>query len=78
MIAIGIPIGILTPFPMVPIGLTIVLAGAALLARNSDSGRAWLARIVSKHERLQRLMPNWLLSLVFGEPDCGDAHDQHN
>lgn len=33
-------IGILTPFPMVPIGLAVALSGIALVARNSDSGRA--------------------------------------
>ena len=61
-------IGILTPFPMVPIGLTVALSGIALVARNSDSGRAWLARMIDRHPRFQRMLPDWLRSLIFGEP----------
>lgn len=75
LIAIGIPIGFLTPFPMVPIGLTIVLTGAALLARNSDAGRAWLARTVTKHQRIRRMTPDWLQKLVFGDVIGAEAQD---
>lgn len=67
LILIGIPIGILTPFPMVPIGLTVALTGTALVARNSASGRAWIARTLEHHPRIQRIVPDWLRALIFGE-----------
>ena len=66
LILIGVPIGILTPIPAVPIGLTIVVLGAALLARNSEAGRKWLSGIISRYPRISALTPKWLNALVFG------------
>jgi predicted phage tail protein len=43
-ILIGIPIGVVMPFPMVSIGLSIMLGGVVPLLQNSRSGQNWVAR----------------------------------
>ncbi len=66
LIFAGIPVGILTPIPGLPIGLGLVVAGAALVARNSVTGKRQIANLLSAHPRIHRLTPDWLQSLVFG------------
>lgn len=67
MIVVGVPIGLLTPFPFIPIGLIVVLMGAALLVRNSSAGKRWIENMINQNSRIQRLTPNWLIELVMGE-----------
>jgi len=69
LIIIGVPIAIITPFPMIPIGLSIVIAGTVLVARNSLTGRLWLAGMVERHPQIQRLTPKWLKALLFGKSE---------
>lgn len=66
-IVIGVPIAILTPIPLVPIGLPIVILGVVLLARNSLAGKRWMQNTISKHPSLKRFAPNWLLHLILGD-----------
>lgn len=63
-IAIAIPVGMATPF--LPIGLPIAIIGVILLGRNSVWGRQWMERIMTRHPRVERFAPNWLMRLVFG------------
>ncbi|RIJ15787.1 hypothetical protein D1227_13870 [Henriciella mobilis] len=66
MLILAVPVGILTPFPFLPIGLGLGVGGATLLARNSSQGKVWLARQISKHSRLDRMAPDWLKALILG------------
>lgn len=63
-IAIAIPVGMATPF--LPIGLPIAIIGVILLGRNSVWGRRWMEGIMTRHPRVERFAPNWLMRLVFG------------
>ena len=69
LIIIGVPVAIITPFPMIPIGLSIVVAGTVLVARNSLTGRLWLAGMVEQYPRIRHLTPNWLKALLFGKSE---------
>lgn len=64
MIAIAIPIALVTP--IVPIGLPIAIVGVALLGRNSLWGRRWMEGVLERHPRIERMAPNWLMKAVFG------------
>lgn len=63
MIAVAIPIAFLTPF--LPIGLPIAIVGVVLLGRNSLWGRRWMEGVLSRHPRIERFAPNWLMKAVF-------------
>jgi uncharacterized membrane protein YbaN (DUF454 family) len=64
MIALSIPIGILTP--LVPIGLPFGILGVILLGRNSAWGHRWMESVLLRHPQVERFAPNWLMKLVFG------------
>lgn len=63
MIAISIPIALVTP--ILPIGLPIAIVGVVLLGRNSMWGRRWMEGVMERHPRFERLAPNWLMKAVF-------------
>lgn len=67
LIFIGIVVAMLTPIPGVPIGAPISIAGVALVARNSQSGRAWIARRIEKHPKLAKFIPDSLRDFIFGK-----------
>mgnify|MGYP003652884391 CR=1 FL=1 len=64
LIALAIPIGILTP--LVPIGLPIAIVGVILLGRNAVWGRRWMEGMIERHPTLERFAPGWLMRVVFG------------
>ena len=64
LIAMAIPIGILTPF--LPIGLPLAIIGVVLLGRNAVWGRRWMEGMLDRHPRLEHFAPNWLMRAVFG------------
>lgn len=66
LIVIGIPLAFLTPIPGLPIGLSVVILGVALLGRNSIWGRNWMEGVMERHPTIERFAPNWLMRLVFG------------
>ena len=68
LLLVSIPLAILTPFPFIPIGFSVGVAGAALVARNSDAGRALIAKQLNRYPGLQKALPDWLRSLVLGRP----------
>lgn len=71
LIVIGIIVALLTPIPGVPIGAPISVAGAAMLARNSERGKAWMARQIDTRPKIARFVPDWLRHLIFGKtPDA--------
>ena len=63
MIALSIPIGLLTP--LIPIGLPFGILGVVLLGRNSVWGHRWMESVLKRHPRVERFAPNWLMKLVF-------------
>ncbi|WP_162173859.1 hypothetical protein [Hyphomonas johnsonii] len=63
MIAMSIPIGILTP--LIPIGLPFGILGVVLLGRNSVWGHRWMESVLARHPKVERFAPNWLMKLVF-------------
>ena len=63
MIALSIPIGLLTP--LIPIGLPFGILGVILLGRNSVWGHRWMESVLVRHPRVERFAPNWLMKLVF-------------
>ena len=64
MIALSIPIGIMTP--LIPIGLPFGILGVILLGRNSVWGHRWMEGVLLRHPKVERFAPNWLMKLVFG------------
>jgi hypothetical protein len=64
LIAVAIPIGIVTP--LVPIGLPLGIVGVILLGRNAVWGRRWMERVLVRHPRIEKMAPNWVMKLVFG------------
>ena len=64
MIIIAIPIAFVTP--ILPIGLPIAILGVVLLGRNSVWGRRWMEDVITRHPRVERFAPNWLMKAVFG------------
>ena len=67
LIFIGIVVAMLTPIPGVPIGAPISITGVALVARNSNRGRAWIARRIDKHPKLAKFVPDRLRAFIFGK-----------
>jgi hypothetical protein len=63
MIALSIPIGIVTP--LIPIGLPFGILGVILLGRNSVWGHRWMESVLLRHPGVERFAPNWLMKLVF-------------
>ncbi|WP_375209694.1 hypothetical protein [Hyphomonas jannaschiana] len=63
-IVVAIPVGMATPF--LPIGLPLAIIGVILLGRNSVWGRRWMEGILTRHPRVERFAPSWLMRLVFG------------
>jgi len=63
MIALSIPIGIVTP--LIPIGLPFGILGVVLLGRNSVWGHRWMESVLKRHTDVERFAPNWLMKLVF-------------
>lgn len=70
MIAISIPIALVTP--IIPVGLPIAIVGVVLLGRNSLWGRRWMEGVMQRHPRVERLAPNWLMKAVFGRDKRAD------
>ncbi|MEM1088234.1 MAG: hypothetical protein AAGH90_10930 [Pseudomonadota bacterium] len=70
MIIIAIPIAFVTP--ILPIGLPIAIVGVVLLGRNSIWGRNWMEGVLSRHPRMERFAPNWLMKAVFGRNKRAD------
>jgi hypothetical protein len=64
LIALSVPVGIVTPF--VPVGLPMAVVGAVLLGRNAVWGRRWMESVLARHPRVERLAPDWLMTQVFG------------
>ena len=64
MIIVAIPIAFVTP--ILPIGLPIAILGVVLLGRNSVWGRRWMEGVITRHPRVERFAPNWLMKAVFG------------
>ena len=64
MIAVAIPIAFLTP--VIPVGLPLAILGVVLLGRNAMWGRRWMEGVMSRHPKVERFAPNWLMRLVFG------------
>jgi len=69
LLILSVPVAILTPFPFVPVGLSVGITGAALLARNSARGRLWLTGRIIRYPKLGKLAPQWLHVLLLGEED---------
>ena len=66
LVAIGVPVAILTPIPLVPIGLPIIIAGAVLLARNSHTGRRAITHLFLRFPGLTRVAPDRLKRMFPG------------
>ncbi|MEO0981884.1 MAG: hypothetical protein AAFX03_04450 [Pseudomonadota bacterium] len=64
LIAISIPLGLITPF--IPLGLPLGILGVVLLGRSTVWGQRWMESILRRHPKLERLAPNWLMKMVFG------------
>lgn len=64
LIALAIPVGILTPF--LPIGFPLAIIGVVLLGRNAAWGLRWMEGMMVRHPRLEQFAPNWLMRVVFG------------
>ena len=67
LILLGIIVAVLTPIPGVPIGAPLSIFGAALLARNSARGRAWMQSKIKRHAKISKFIPDRLHDLIFGE-----------
>lgn len=78
LIFAGIPVGILTPIPGLPVGLGLVVAGAALVARNSATGKRQIANLLHAHPRIHRLTPDWLQALILGGIPAADDEIEGN
>jgi hypothetical protein len=64
LIAVSVPVAILTP--IIPVGLPLAIVGVVLLGRNSDFGRRWMEGYMQRYPKVERFAPNWLMRLVFG------------
>ncbi len=64
MLVLSVPVGIATPF--LPFGLPMAVIGAVLLGRNAVWGRRWMESVMTRHPRIEKMAPNWLMTQVFG------------
>lgn len=65
LIPLGLILGPLTPF--IPLGLTLCVAGAVLISRNSVWGRRLLQSILARYPKYTKFIPDWLLRMIFGD-----------
>lgn len=64
LIVLAVPVGFATPF--IPVGLPMGIVGVVLLGRNAVWGRRWMESVLTRHPRVERMAPNWLMKSVFG------------
>ena len=72
LIPLGLILGPLTPF--IPLGLTLCVAGAVLISRNSVWGRRLLQGIIAKFPKFSKFIPDWLMKLIFGDDALKPEH----
>jgi len=64
LIVLSVPVGFATPF--LPVGLPMAVVGAVLLGRNAVWGRRWMESVLTRHPRIEKMAPTWLMTSVFG------------
>ncbi len=64
LVVLSVPVGIATPF--LPFGLPMAIVGAVLLGRNAVWGRRWMEGVLTRHPRIEKMAPDWLMTKVFG------------
>lgn len=64
LIVLAVPVAFATPF--IPVGLPMAIVGVVLLGRNAVWGRRWMESVLTRHPRIERMAPNWLMTRVFG------------
>ena len=64
LIVLSVPVGFATP--NLPVGLPMAVVGAVLLGRNAVWGRRWMESVLTRHPRIEKMAPNWLMTRVFG------------
>ncbi len=64
LIMLAVPVAFATPF--IPVGLPMAIVGVVLLGRNAVWGRRWMESVLTRHPRIEKMAPNWLMKRVFG------------
>ena len=64
LIVLSVPVGFATPAR--PLGLPLAVVGAVLIGRNAVWARQWLESTLTRHPRIEKMAPNWLVTRIFG------------
>ena len=64
LIVLSVPVGFATP--ALPLGLPLAVVGAVLIGRNAVWARQWLESTLTRHPRIEKMAPNWLVTRIFG------------
>lgn len=64
LVLLSVPVGLATP--SLPLGLPMAVVGAVLVERNAIWGRRWMESVLSRHPRIEKMAPGWLMTGLFG------------